>query len=147
GHPAQSIEPAVATRLRLGSRRSDELLIDDRLAEIDALVADGDAIRARDQLPDLVLRLPAEGAAVVGHSAHLQRTSMFSRWNARRASQKTARSSTIRTIVISRNAPLSSTTRPVTCAMPRPTTGTTTRPPICCATRTSFTRVEIRMPR
>ena len=28
-----------------------------------------------------------------------------------------------------------------------PTTGTTTRPPICCATRTSFTRVEMRIPR
>src|SRR5205823_9556558 len=77
-HPAESIEPAVATRRWFGSRRSDELLIDDRLAEIDALVADENAILARDQLPDLVLSLPAEGAAVVGHSAHLQRTSMFS---------------------------------------------------------------------
>src|SRR5438093_1055018 len=50
---------------------------------------------------------------------------MFSRWNATRASQKTARSRTIRNRAICKNAPLSSTTRPVTCAIPSATTGTT----------------------
>ena len=41
----------------------------------------------------------------------------------------------------------SRTTRPVTCAMPMATTGTTMRPPICCATRMSLTRVEMSTPR
>ena len=40
---------------------SGELLVDDLVAEIDALVADVDA-GAGDQLLDLTLRLPAEGA-------------------------------------------------------------------------------------
>ena len=72
---------------------------------------------------------------------------MFSRWNASRATMKTATSSAMRIAVNCRNASLSRITRPVTCAIPSPTTGTTTRPPICCATRTSFTRVEMRIPR
>src|SRR5712664_2731092 len=94
----------------LGPGRCGKLLVDDVLAQEDALVTNHDVQgRAGDKLPDLILALAAEGAAVVSHSAHLQRTSMFSRWNARRASQKTTISSTIRTIVISRNAPLSST--------------------------------------
>jgi hypothetical protein len=42
-------------------RRSRELLVDDLVAEIDALVADVDA-RAGDQLLDLALRLAAEAA-------------------------------------------------------------------------------------
>src|SRR3712207_8628990 len=41
--------------------RSRELLVDDLVAEIDALVADVDA-GPRDQLLDLALRLPAERA-------------------------------------------------------------------------------------
>ena len=50
-----------------------QLLVDDLVAEIDALVADVDA-GAGDQLLDLPLRLPAEGAqkllVVVGRSGH-----------------------------------------------------------------------------
>jgi hypothetical protein len=42
-------------------RRSGQLLVDDLVAEIDALVADVDA-RPRDQLLDLPLGLPAETA-------------------------------------------------------------------------------------
>src|SRR3989475_8787557 len=91
-------------------------------------------------------REDAVGAALPA-LGHRQRTRMFSRWNARRASQNTARSSAMRTALNWRKASLLITTRPVTCAMPMPTTGTTTRPPICCATRTSLTRVEMRMPR
>src|SRR4051812_18131026 len=53
------------TRLRevldVERRRSGELLVDDLVAEIDALVADVDA-RAGDQLLDLSLRLAAEAA-------------------------------------------------------------------------------------
>jgi hypothetical protein len=56
---------ADLTRLRqvleLEDRRSGQLLVDDLVAEIDALVADVDA-RACDQLLDLALRLAAEAA-------------------------------------------------------------------------------------
>jgi hypothetical protein len=47
--------------LQLERRGRGELLIDDLVAEIDALVADVDA-RAGNQLLDLALRLPAEAA-------------------------------------------------------------------------------------
>jgi hypothetical protein len=47
--------------LQLERRRRRELLIDDLVAEVDALIADVDA-RAGDQLLDLALRLPAEAA-------------------------------------------------------------------------------------
>ena len=54
-------------------RRSGELLVDDLVAEIDALVADVDA-RAGDQLLDLPLRLAAEAAEEllvgVGRACH-----------------------------------------------------------------------------
>src|SRR5262249_16891313 len=54
-------------------RRSGELLVDDLVAEIDALVTDVDA-GAGDQLLDLALRLPAETAEKllvgVGWSSH-----------------------------------------------------------------------------
>src|SRR6185437_14356074 len=50
-----------------------ELFIDDLVAEVDALIADVDA-RARDQLLDLALRLPAEAAKKlfvgVGRTCH-----------------------------------------------------------------------------
>jgi hypothetical protein len=42
-------------------RRSGQLLVDDLVTEVDALVADVDA-RPGDQLLDLALRLAAEGA-------------------------------------------------------------------------------------
>jgi hypothetical protein len=48
-------------RVELEARGSGELLVDDLVAEIDALVADVDA-RARDQFLDLALRLAAEAA-------------------------------------------------------------------------------------
>jgi hypothetical protein len=47
--------------LEVERRRRGELLVDDLVAEIDALVADVDA-RAGDQLLDLPLRLAAEAA-------------------------------------------------------------------------------------
>src|SRR6185503_8329990 len=47
--------------LEFEAGRSGELLIDDLVTEIDALVADVDA-GAGDQLLDLALRLPAEAA-------------------------------------------------------------------------------------
>jgi hypothetical protein len=47
--------------LELEARRRRQLLVDDLVAEIDALVADVDA-RTGDQLLDLALRLAAEGA-------------------------------------------------------------------------------------
>jgi hypothetical protein len=47
--------------LELENGRSGELLVDDLVTEIDALVADVDA-RACDQLFDLSLRLAAEAA-------------------------------------------------------------------------------------
>ena len=47
--------------LELEGRRRGELLVDDLVAEIDALIADVDA-RAGDQLLDLALRLAAEAA-------------------------------------------------------------------------------------
>src|SRR5207244_11186871 len=50
-------------RRALGPRRLEHLLFDDLLAEVDALVADVDAL-AGDQLANLLLALPAEGAAV-----------------------------------------------------------------------------------
>jgi hypothetical protein len=48
-------------RLELEARGRRQLLVDDLVAEIDALVADVDA-GAGDQLLDLPLRLPAEAA-------------------------------------------------------------------------------------
>jgi hypothetical protein len=50
-------------RRGLRARRVEHLLLDDLLAEVDALVADIDAL-ARDQLADLFLRLAAEAAAI-----------------------------------------------------------------------------------
>src|SRR5687767_3669072 len=50
-------------RLRLGARRLEHLLLDDLLAEVDALVADIDAL-AGDELAHLLLALAAERAAV-----------------------------------------------------------------------------------
>src|SRR5207244_9538477 len=50
-------------RRRLRLRLVEHLLLDDLLAEVDALVADIDAL-ARDQLADLFLALPTERAAV-----------------------------------------------------------------------------------
>ena len=50
-------------RLAAGARRLEHLLFDDLLAEVDALVADVDAL-PRDQLADLLLALAAEAAAV-----------------------------------------------------------------------------------
>jgi hypothetical protein len=47
--------------LELEAGRGGELLVDDLVTEIDALVADIDA-RSGDQLLDLALRLAAEGA-------------------------------------------------------------------------------------
>jgi hypothetical protein len=47
--------------LELEARRRRQLLVDDLVTEIDALVADVDA-RAGDELLDLALRLPAEAA-------------------------------------------------------------------------------------
>jgi len=47
--------------LELESRRRRQLLVDDLVTEIDALVADVDA-RSGDELLDLALRLAAEGA-------------------------------------------------------------------------------------
>ena len=49
--------------LRLGARRLEHLLFDDFLAEVDALVADVDAL-ARNQLANLLLALAAEAAAI-----------------------------------------------------------------------------------
>jgi len=48
-------------RLELEARRRRQLLVDDLVAEVDALIADVDA-GACDQLLDLPLRLPAEAA-------------------------------------------------------------------------------------
>jgi hypothetical protein len=53
--------PGLRQVLELERRRSRELLVDDLVAEIDALVADVDA-GAGDQLLDLPLRLAAEAA-------------------------------------------------------------------------------------
>ncbi len=50
-------------RRRLRLRLVEHLLLDDLLAQVDALVADVDAL-TRDQLADLFLALPAERAAV-----------------------------------------------------------------------------------
>src|SRR5205807_9364494 len=50
-------------RRALRARRLEHLLFDDFLAEVDALVADVDAL-AGDQLANLLLALPAEGAAI-----------------------------------------------------------------------------------
>jgi hypothetical protein len=47
--------------LQLEGRRRRQLLVDDLVAEVDALVADVDA-RAGNQLFDLALRLAAEAA-------------------------------------------------------------------------------------
>jgi hypothetical protein len=51
----------LGQRLDVERRRSGELLVDDLVAEIDALVADVDAGPC-DELLDLALRLPAETA-------------------------------------------------------------------------------------
>jgi hypothetical protein len=53
--------PRFGQVLQLDRRGSGELLVDDLVAEVDALVADVDA-GARDQLFDLALRLAAEAA-------------------------------------------------------------------------------------
>jgi hypothetical protein len=62
--------------LELESRGSGELLVDDLVAEVDALVADVDT-RSRDELLDLTLRLAAEGAEelLVGVGWACQRSS------------------------------------------------------------------------
>ena len=65
--------PRLREVLDVEVRRSGELLIDDLVAEIDALVADVDA-GAGDQLLDLPLRLAAEAAEQllvgVGRTCH-----------------------------------------------------------------------------
>src|SRR5438477_3899867 len=66
-HPAQSIEPACARSVWFGSRRSGKLFAHDLVAEGDALVADEDAVLTRDEPPDLVLALTAEGASDLVH--------------------------------------------------------------------------------
>jgi hypothetical protein len=53
--------PRLGQRVELERRSGGQLLVDDLVAEIDALVADVDA-GAGDQLLDLTLGLPAEGA-------------------------------------------------------------------------------------
>jgi hypothetical protein len=53
--------PGLRQVLQLEARGRGELLVDDLVAEIDALVADVDA-GAGDQLLDLALRLAAEAA-------------------------------------------------------------------------------------
>jgi hypothetical protein len=60
--------------LELESRGCGELLIDDLVAEVDALVADVDA-GTGDQFLDLTLRLPAEAAEelLVGFGGTCQR--------------------------------------------------------------------------
>src|SRR4029077_343506 len=57
--------PGVRELLRRGPRlgRLEHLLLDDLLAQVDALVADVDAL-PRDELADLLLALAAERAAV-----------------------------------------------------------------------------------
>jgi hypothetical protein len=66
--------------LELEARGRRELLVDDLVTEIDALVADVDA-RARDQLLDLALRLAAEGAEelLVGVGRACQRSLLAAR--------------------------------------------------------------------
>jgi hypothetical protein len=63
--------------LELEGGRGGELLIDDLVAEVDALVADVDA-GTGDQLLDLTLRLPAEAAEklLVGFGRTCQRNSL-----------------------------------------------------------------------
>ena len=65
--------PRLGEVLDVEARRSGELLVDDLVAEIDALVADVDA-GAGDQLLDLALRLAAEAAEEllvgVGRTCH-----------------------------------------------------------------------------
>jgi hypothetical protein len=53
--------PGLGEVLELEGRRCGELLVDDLVAEIDALVTDVDA-GPGDELLDLALRLPAEAA-------------------------------------------------------------------------------------
>ena len=66
--------PRLGQVLDVEARRSGQLLVDDLVAEIDALVADVDA-RAGDQLLDLALRLAAEAAEKllvgVGRACHV----------------------------------------------------------------------------
>jgi hypothetical protein len=66
--------PGLREVLELEGGRSGQLLIDDLVAEIDALVADVDA-GAGDQLLDLPLRLAAEAAEelLVGFGGTCQR--------------------------------------------------------------------------
>ena len=59
-------------RLRSRARRLEHLLLDDLLAQVDALVADVDAL-ARDELADLLLALATEAAAI-GHLRALARS-------------------------------------------------------------------------
>jgi len=58
--------------LRLGARRLQHLLFDDLLTEVDAFVADVDAL-AGNELADLLLALAAEAAAVWNLGAALGR--------------------------------------------------------------------------
>jgi hypothetical protein len=64
--------------LQLDRRRRGQLLVDDLVAEIDALVADVDA-GAGNQLLDLALRLAAEAAEelLVGVCGTCQRESLL----------------------------------------------------------------------
>ena len=81
--------PRLGEVLDVEARRCGELLVDDLVAEIDALVADVDA-RPGDQLLDLPLGLPTEGAQqlLVGvrRSGHLSPRSL--RTASRRASAR-----------------------------------------------------------
>jgi ATP-dependent Clp protease ATP-binding subunit ClpX len=69
----EGVQQALLKILDIEAGRSGELLVDDLVAEIDALVADVDA-RAGDQLLDLPLRLAAEAAEKlfvgVGRTCH-----------------------------------------------------------------------------
>jgi hypothetical protein len=66
------VRAQVVGGLLLGGRRQLRVLFNDLLAQGDALITDMDALRARDQLADVLGLLPAEGAAhpavaLVGH--------------------------------------------------------------------------------
>src|SRR5205807_26986 len=80
--------PRLGEVLDVEARRGGELLVDDLVTEIDALIADVDA-RTGNQLLDLALRLSAEAAEKlfvgVGRTCHLcphERVSPYKRLSA-----------------------------------------------------------------